>query len=556
MPLLLNKIITGVLGAMATAVVLVLAVEGQRLFPLPAVADLANSFWQGATPPAGSALPLQQQVLLQGKFYLFMLSQQWLLWMIPVFGAVFTALFIRRASDEELAMYLTKMHSQEKFIETLQDNEKSSGGHWGMAREAFDKLMEDGADVWLVVGRDGRISRANQAARQFLKVEEPAGHELQQALPWLTRSSLYGGLAQAMRGEVWRDEIEVPAQGTPEPGTTGTYLQAMVWPWGGELAVWLRDVSHFFKDTSILQNSETLLRQMVEESVRPVAVLDNDGVYIYVSPRFAEVLGIPAGELKRGDNHMEKMPNFPPDFRMAMQKLGAGEVVGNEAERVTVNGREEIFSWHLRAWKDAFGRPAGTILTAINQSELHRLRAQTAEAGERENALAYSDTLTGLPNRQLFNDRLNMALAVAHRQLGKLALLFLDLDGFKKVNDTLGHDAGDMLLKQVATRIQGQVRTTDTVARLGGDEFTIILSIRDRSDAEQVAQKLLTAIREPYNLNGQAANVGTSIGIALFPADGQQAADLIRRADAAMYEAKQGGKNTYRFAGKEIKIVS
>jgi diguanylate cyclase (GGDEF)-like protein len=132
--------------------------------------------------------------------------------------------------------------------------------------------------------------------------------------------------------------------------------------------------------------------------------------------------------------------------------------------------------------------------------------------------------------------------------------MFLDLDGFKKVNDTLGHDAGDLLLKQVAARLQAQVRNTDTVARLGGDEFTIILSIRDRADAEQVAEKLLSAIRAPYNLNGQEANVGTSIGIALFPQDGGQAAELVRKADAAMYEAKQAGKNTYRFATKQIVI--
>jgi diguanylate cyclase (GGDEF)-like protein len=266
-------------------------------------------------------------------------------------------------------------------------------------------------------------------------------------------------------------------------------------------------------------------------------------------------MGLPEGALKRGDSHIQKMPNFPPSLGVVMQKLQPGDVVGDDSEHVTINGREEILSWHLRPWLDAFQRPGGYILTASNNTELHRLRAQTTETGERENALAYTDTLTGLPNRQLFNDRLGMALAVAHRQLGKVALLFLDLDGFKKVNDTLGHDAGDALLKQVATRIQAQVRGTDTVARLGGDEFTIILSIRDRADAEQVANKLLVAIRAPYTLNGEEANIGTSIGVALFPQDGQQAADLIRKADAAMYEAKQGGKNTFRFATKQIVIA-
>jgi diguanylate cyclase (GGDEF)-like protein len=177
------------------------------------------------------------------------------------------------------------------------------------------------------------------------------------------------------------------------------------------------------------------------------------------------------------------------------------------------------------------------------------------QAEERENALAYSDALTGLPNRQLFNDRLNMALAQAYRQLGKVALFFLDLDGFKAVNDQLGHDYGDLLLKQVAERLKTCVRSTDTVARLGGDEFTIILAIRDKADAKQVAEKILATVRVPYDLNGKVADkVGTSIGIALYPQDGSQAADLMRKADASMYAAKQAGKNTFRFATMEIVV--
>jgi diguanylate cyclase (GGDEF)-like protein/PAS domain S-box-containing protein len=515
------------------------------MFPLPNVPDLARAYWQAAAHP-NAVTDLTHQLLAQARFYLFMLRAQWLLWLIPMGGAVITLLFMRHVADEETTVYLERLHDQERQIDNLTSSGQDGAGKWDAAREAMDKLLDGSGDVWLVVGRDGKVSRGNHAAQQLLQVEQLGGQELQVVLPWLKASPLYGGLARVMKGETWREDIETPAADGKR------YWQALAWPWGGELAILLRDISTQFADAGLLQNAEALVRQVVEESQRPIAVLDRQGVYLYVSPKFADLVGVP--DLKRGDSHIQKVPSFPPELAVVMQKLDAGEVVGNDAERLTVNGREEILSWHLRAWLDAFGRPGGYILTAGNHTELHRLRAQTAEAGGRENALAYSDTLTGLPNRQLFNDRLNMALAVAHRQLGKLALLFLDLDGFKKVNDTLGHDAGDLLLKQVAARIQAQVRATDTVARLGGDEFTIILAIPDRADAEQVAEKLLSAIRAPYTLNGQEANVGTSIGIALFPQDGGQAAELVRKADAAMYESKQAGKNTYRFATKQIVI--
>jgi diguanylate cyclase (GGDEF)-like protein/PAS domain S-box-containing protein len=547
MPPVLRKLLIMLVGAVATAVTLVVVVEAERMFPLPDVPELARAYWQAAAHP-NAVTDMTHQLLAQARFYLFMLHAQWLLWLIPAGGAAMTLLFMRQVANEETAVYLERIHDQERQIESLTGSGQSGAGKWDAAREALDKLLDGGSDIWLVVGRDGRISRGNRAAQQLLQVEQLGGQELQVVLPWLKTSPLYGGLARVMKGETWREDIETPA------GDGKRYWQALAWPWGGELAILLRDISTQFADASLLQNAEALVRQVVEESQRPIAVLDRQGVYLYVSPKFTELVGVP--DLKRGESHIQKVPSFPPELAVVMQKLDAGEVVGNDAEHLTVNGREEILSWHLRAWLDAFGRPGGYILTAGNHTELHRLRAQTAEAGGRENALAYSDTLTGLPNRQLFNDRLNMALAVAHRQLGKLALLFLDLDGFKKVNDTLGHDAGDLLLKQVAARIQAQVRATDTVARLGGDEFTIILAIRDRADAEQVAEKLLSAIRAPYNLNGQEAHVGTSIGIALFPQDGGQAAELVRKADAAMYESKQAGKNTYRFATKQIVVQS
>jgi len=161
---------------------------------------------------------------------------------------------------------------------------------------------------------------------------------------------------------------------------------------------------------------------------------------------------------------------------------------------------------------------------------------------DRIQRMAHHDSLTELPNRILFNDRLNQAIHLARRDSGQFALFYIDLDKFKAVNDNFGHPAGDELLKLVATRIRKEVRESDTVARVGGDEFTVILAdVARREDAESVAEKIIAAIAAPFQVGGDGVSVevGASIGVALYPLDGQDPDTLIKAADAAMYRAKQ-----------------
>ena len=172
---------------------------------------------------------------------------------------------------------------------------------------------------------------------------------------------------------------------------------------------------------------------------------------------------------------------------------------------------------------------------------------------ERIQRVAHHDSLTGLPNRLLFNDRLSQAISLAKRDAHQFALLYLDLDRFKAVNDSLGHTAGDELLQAVAARIRRQVRASDTVARVGGDEFTVILSdVARREDAEKVARKIIAAIAAPFQLGSEkhGVDIGTSVGIALYPADAGDADALVKAADAAMYGAKQAGSSFRFFAAQ------
>lgn len=162
--------------------------------------------------------------------------------------------------------------------------------------------------------------------------------------------------------------------------------------------------------------------------------------------------------------------------------------------------------------------------------------------------IAFMDTLTGLPNRFEFQNKASFLLNMAKRNSSSFALMYLDLDGFKKVNDTLGHDAGDKLLIDVANRLGGALRQSDIASRQGGDEFVVLLPEADRPGAEKVAQKILNEVANPYLIKNQTVNVTFSIGIAMYPSDGDDLNVLSKKADEAMYEAKRSGKNCFKIS--------
>ncbi|MCE9595379.1 MAG: diguanylate cyclase [Planctomycetes bacterium] len=165
--------------------------------------------------------------------------------------------------------------------------------------------------------------------------------------------------------------------------------------------------------------------------------------------------------------------------------------------------------------------------------------------------MAYRDTLTGLPNRVSLADRLSLELAHARRNRDLLAIAYVDLDGFKQVNDRFGHHVGDQYLKAIALRLRSALRAVDTIARLGGDEFVILLpGLADQRDAELVARKVLDALSTPIDVDGRELQAGASIGVALYPNDGDEAEMLMRRADKAMYRAKSAGGSRVEFAGE------
>ena len=202
--------------------------------------------------------------------------------------------------------------------------------------------------------------------------------------------------------------------------------------------------------------------------------------------------------------------------------------------------------------KDFISKPfelAEVLARVHNMLEVRLLHDAARNHGKALELLALNDPLTGLANRRLLAERMSMALVHARRNKSAMAMVYLDLDGFKRINDMLGHGAGDVLLKIVAGRLVATVREEDTVARLGGDEFAIALwDVIEPDDAATVALKVIEAVALPYSIEGNTVSITTSAGVGIYPVHGEDMDTLMKSADLALYEAKHAGKNTYRIS--------
>jgi diguanylate cyclase (GGDEF)-like protein len=231
-----------------------------------------------------------------------------------------------------------------------------------------------------------------------------------------------------------------------------------------------------------------------------------------------------------------------------LECIDAIQAIDNEIPIVVLSGQDDeefavsILNKGAQDYLVKWEGQGRTILRSVRYA-IERKRSEL-----RLNYMAQFDALTGIPNRQYFNDQLTRATARARRDGRKVTLLFLDLDGFKVVNDTLGHDAGDRLLKEVASRIQRSVRTGDVVARLGGDEFAVLLEgLNGPLEVETMANSLLALISQPYHIADRQLDITTSIGITMYPNDSADTQMLLKNADIAMYQAKENGRNNVTF---------
>lgn len=294
-----------------------------------------------------------------------------------------------------------------------------------------------------------------------------------------------------------------------------------------------------------LRESEERYRIAIEYSNDGVAIIKNDQ-YLYVNQRFVKMFGF-AGRDEVAGRHVSLVAH-PDDGEKMAGVIGDWERSLREPQLYEFKGvRKEGTVLYVEASITHMTYDGELVILALLRDVTER-----KEAEETIRQLAYYDVLTGLPNRILLHDRLTIALAQAQRTGKKLAVMMLDLDRFKEVNDTMGHAVGDLLLKAVANRLTAILRKNDTVSRLGGDEFIVVIpEVGNKDDMTTLARKILDTVRTPFEIEGHRIAVGSSIGIALCPDDGADIETLMQHADMAMYNAKQSGRNQYRLFTKD-----
>jgi diguanylate cyclase (GGDEF)-like protein/PAS domain S-box-containing protein len=300
-------------------------------------------------------------------------------------------------------------------------------------------------------------------------------------------------------------------------------------------------------EKALSEEENRLAAQVFSNALEATLITDPKGRILRVNPMFTELTGYDAAEVVGGNPRIIRSNHHDADFYTEIwqaiygQGRWQGEIWNRRKDGQVFVAWESIVAVHDEAGAIRYFIGSFRDITEQVEAQRHILR------------LAHYDVLTDLPNRVLFQDRLERAVVHALRHDRQAALLFLDLDGFKKVNDTMGHRAGDDLLKEVAARLRTCVRMTDTIARLGGDEFTVILDeVSVASDAAIVADKILASLHAPITIDGREVFIGTSIGISLFPVDGTSGEELLKHADTAMYQAKAAGKGRFNFYSAEM----
>lgn len=404
-----------------------------------------------------------------------------------------------------------------------------------LASAIFDSSTRD-VGVTIVEGADADAefplyrSRAPSAEPPLLTAVRPValgGHV------WTVRYESRPGFEAGMQG--WKPAFVLVA-GLALSGLLFTLLWSLTTTRG-------RAVEMAGRMTASLRRREAELHQLFNHAPLGIAMIDRDAKLIDCNPAFARAVGAARDGLVGIDARLRAQD---PALVAAIDSAIAGQSARLEVDQLLLaGGRHSHFNVHLQ--------PVAT------PDEPPFVLAFVEDIGEKRRAeqhihyLAHFDALTGLPNRVLLFDRIGQASRQARRDGTKVAVLFIDLDRFKVINDSLGHSFGDEVLRSVARRLHAGLRESDTVGRLGGDEFLIVVpNLQEASDAAAVAEKVLSQLSSPFAVGGQSFVVSPSIGISLFPDDAEDAEGLIRCADIAMYNAKDAGRNAFRFVTREM----
>ena len=408
-------------------------------------------------------------------------------------------------------------------------------------RSVLEGLIDVSRDIYLMTDRAGVILRCNPAASAIAPVVQLLGVYIGELLAGSNLQSLERLLEQLQHGG------EPPAEGLElniktQAGESNTLIGSLcampVWANGNLRAIhWMiRDITR----TREAEFESTISSLVLGSASEGVIITDCEGIILAVNPAFSRITGYSAEEaVGRNPSFLQSGLQDRSFYEKMWHALRAeGQWQGQISNRKKDG---EIYTeWlALTSAQDSDGKVLSYIgvfsdLSPLVQAEKHLFH------------LAHHDSLTQLPNRELLQDRLQQMIGLAKRRGESFAVLFIDLDRFKQINDSLGHDAGDLALREVAARLKASTRAVDTAARLGGDEFVVIApGLGREEDIALVADKIVGALQLPMSIDGCDFNVGASIGCALYPDHGEDMASLLKHADTAMYQAKQSGGNTH-----------
>lgn len=402
----------------------------------------------------------------------------------------------------------------------------------------------------IITGVDANIEYVNPhfSAVTGYSTTEATGQNLRMLQSGLTPRETYLELwNKVTSGQVWHGEL-VNKRKNGEIYWEETHI-APIKNSAGAMTHYVAakiDITLRKQAAAALKESEERFRFMLENSPIAVHITDmSSGKVVFANQRYAELIDTLPDKVI-GINSKRYYAN-PKDYVDVIEHLGREEQVTNKLIELHIPNEHSITKWALASYLqlEYQNEPAvlGWFYDITDRKSME----------ERIQHLAHYDTLTDLPNRTLFSDRLQQALSIAKRDKTHMALMFIDLDKFKPINDTLGHDVGDLVLKGVALRIQECLRESDTVARLGGDEFVVLLPAIDvAQDALGVAEKIRHALNQPFELSDRSLNISSSTGIAVYPEHGIDEKQLIKQADTAMYYAKACGRDNVKIYREEM----
>ncbi|MHB9024754.1 MAG: EAL domain-containing protein [Armatimonadota bacterium] len=428
------------------------------------------------------------------------------------------------------------------------------------SEERFRELVANLPDV-VVVHRDMKVIFVNDALFAVLgyRPDEMLGHDIYERVVPRDQQKVLENVQRRSAGEDVTDyEMSLLTKNGEERAVIVHGVSSIIFGTAPANLVVLVDITERKDAEEALRTNEQKYRLLAENVRDVIWTTDLHGHVTYISPSIAMMQGYSAEECQgRTITGLLAPASGVSVLQRLEEELGSeqrGETTPShswtlELQGLCKDGTEKWIEAQMTFIRDPEGLPTGMLGVTRDISERKR-------AEERMNYLAYYDGLTGLPNRFLFNDRMSTALIRLSRSQTQAAMMLVDLDRFKDVNDSLGHNTGDLLLKEVGQRLASCIRESDTVARMSGDEFVIVLAdIFDPESAEVSAQRILSAFTQPFFIEEHEIFISPSIGITIAPSDGVSVDTLLKNADLAMYRAKEQGRNNYQFFSAEMSAI-